>query len=593
MSRFISVVAIVSVAACGRQAALGSAATDIGFPSSSATGVATYSGDRRPPTFPDAWPYKPGRAAVFGAHAMVASDGPLASQAGVEILQRGGNAVDAAVAVGFAMAVVFPEAGNIGGGGYMVIRMADGRTAALDYREIAPLAATRDMYLDESGKLTDKSVVGPLASGVPGAVAGLTAALAKYGTMSLKDVMAPAIRLAEQGFVVDSALGRSFANAARLIRQFNGAAVFLPNDKPIAVGTHLVQPDLARTLHRIADQGAPGFYTGETAKLIADEMRRDGGIITEQDLARYKPVWRDAIKSTYRGYTLLTMPPSSSGGVVVTETLNILENVPSLPPFGSTAYAHLLGSAYQRTFVDRNEKLADPAFATVPMQQLTDKAYARKLYATIGASRATPTSTVAKSMNEGTETTHYSVADANGNAVATTTTLNALYGSDVFVRGGGFFLNDEMDDFAAAPGKPNMFGLVQGEANAIQPGKRMLSAMSPTIVLDRDGGLLLVVGSRGGPRIITSTSQVILNVLDNHMILSDAVSAPRIHHQALPDSLSYERQGLSTAVTDSLRQMGYGVQSMGGVGLINAIMRVRGGYEGMSDPRSSGKPAGY
>jgi len=227
------------------------------------------------------------------------------------------------------------------------------------------------------------------------------------------------------------------------------------------------------------------------------------------------------------------------------------------------------------------------------MKQLTDKGYARKLYATIGASRATPTSTVAKTMNEGTETTHYSVADASGNAVATTTTLNALYGSGVYVRGGGFFLNDEMDDFAAAPGKPNMFGLVQGEANAIQPGKRMLSAMSPTIVLDRDGGLLLIVGSRGGPRIITSTSQVILNVLDHHMILSDAVSAPRIHHQALPDSLSYERQGLSTAVVDSLRSMGYGVQSMAGVGLINAIMRVRGGYEGMSDPRSSGKPAGY
>jgi len=304
-------------------------------------------------------------------------------------------------------------------------------------------------------------------------------------------------------------------------------------------------------------------------------------------------VWRDAIASTYRGYTLLTMPPSSSGGVVVTETLNILENAPALPPFGSAAYAHLLGSAYQRTFVDRNEKLADPAFASVPMKQLTDKAYARKLFETIGASRATPTSSVAKTMNEGTETTHYSVADASGNAVATTTTLNALYGSGVFVRGGGFFLNDEMDDFAAAPGKPNMFGLVQGEANAIQPGKRMLSAMSPTIVLDRDGGLLLIVGSRGGPRIITSTSQVILNVLDHHMILSDAVSAPRIHHQALPDSLSYEREGLSTAVVDSLRSMGYGVQSMAGVGLINAIMRVRGGYEGMSDPRSSGKPAGY
>jgi gamma-glutamyltranspeptidase / glutathione hydrolase len=495
--------------------------------------------------------------------------------------------------VGFAMAVVFPEAGNIGGGGYMVIRMADGRSAALDYREIAPLAATRDMYLDAQGNLTKKSVVGPLASGVPGAVAGLTAALAKYGTLSLADVMAPAIRYAEQGFIVDSAQARSYNGNARLIRQFNGADVFLPNGKPLAVGTRFVQADLARTLHRIAESGAQGFYAGETAKLIAAEMQRDGGIVTEADLSRYKPVWRDAVKSTYRGYTLLTMPPSSSGGVVVTETMNILEGFPAMPPFGSAEYAHLLGSAYQRAFIDRNEKLADPAFAQVPMQQLTDKAYAAKLRATIGHDRATPTSVEAKTMREGNETTHYSVADANGNAVATTTTLNALYGSGVYVRGGGFFLNDEMDDFAAAPGKPNMFGLVQGEANAIQPGKRMLSAMSPTIVLDRDGGLLLVVGSRGGPRIITSTSQVILNVLDQHMILSDAVSAPRIHHQALPDSLQFERNGLTPAVVDSLRQMGYAVAPTGGVGLINAIMRVRGGFEGMSDPRSSGRPVGY
>jgi gamma-glutamyltranspeptidase / glutathione hydrolase len=530
---------------------------------------------------------------VFGQHAMVASDAPLASQAGVEILQRGGNAVDAAVAVGFAMAVVFPEAGNIGGGGYMVIRMADGRMAALDYREIAPLAATRDMYLDEHGNLTDKSVVGPLASGVPGAVAGLTAALAKYGTMSLADVMAPAIRYAEQGFVIDAAFARSLTSNARLIGRFGGAGLLMPDGKPLVAGTRLVQPDLAQTLHRIADQGAAGFYSGKTAELIAEEMRRDGGIITAADLGRYKPVWREPVKSTYRGYTLLTMPPSSSGGVTVTETLNILEGFPTVPPFGSADYAHVLGSAYQRAFVDRNEKLADPAFASVPMQQLTDKTYAQKLRATIGRERATPTSTIAKSMREGMQTTHYSVADAHGNAVATTTTLNALYGSGVYVRGGGFFMNDEMDDFAAAPGKPNMFGLVQGEANAIQPGKRMLSAMSPTIVLDRDGGLLMVVGSRGGPRIITSTSQVILNVLDQHMILSDAVSAPRIHHQALPDSLQYERNGLAAAVIDSLKQMGYGVAPVSGVGLINAIMRVRGGYEGMSDPRSSGRPVGY
>lgn len=580
-------------AACSHPAPLNSGATDVGLPASSATGTAVYAGDRMKPSFPDAWPYKAGRAATFGEHAMVSADAPLASQAGVEILKRGGNAVDAAVAVGFAMAVVFPEAGNIGGGGYMVIHMADGRAATIDYREMAPAAATRDMYLDANGNLTDKSVVGPLASGVPGAVAGLTEALAKYGSLPLKDVMAPAIRYAEQGFVVDSAQARSYTSNARLLRRFAGAKVFLPNDKPLPYGTLLKQPALAATLHRIADRGAAGFYSGETARYIADQMKKEGGIITEADLARYKPVWREPVKSTYRGYTLFTMPPSSSGGVVVTETLNILEGFPSLPPFGSAQYVHDLGSTYQRAFIDRNEKLADPAFVPVPMAQLTDKSYAAKLRATIGQGRATPTSSLAKTMREGMETTHYSVADAAGNAVATTTTLNALYGSGVYVEQGGFFLNDEMDDFAAAPGKPNMFGLVQGEANAIAPGKRMLSAMSPSIVLDRNGGLLLVVGSRGGPRIITSTSQVILNVLDNHMILSDAVSAPRIHHQALPDSLMFERNGLWPAVQDSLKRMGYGLEPISGVGLINAIMKVRGGYEGMPDPRSSGRAVGY
>jgi len=552
-----------------------------------------YPTGTKPAVFPDAWPYKAGRAATFAEHAMVSTDAPLASEAGVEILKKGGNAVDAAVAVGFALAVVYPEAGNIGGGGYMVIHMADGRSAALDYREIAPLAATRNMYLDAEGNLTDKSIVGPMASGVPGAVAGLTAALAKYGSMKLADVMAPAIRYAEEGFVVDEALAGSLQSNWRLIAQFAGAEPFAPYRGNEGVGKTLKRPELAATLRRIAQQGAAGFYSGPTAEAIAEEMRGDGGIITREDLAKYQPVWRDPVVSTYRGYTLYTMPPSSSGGVTVTETLNILEGFPSLPPFGSAEYEHILGSAYQRAFVDRNEKLADPAFVPVPMNQLTDKAYANKLRATIGRDRATPTQSVSRPMREGNETTHYSVADAQGNAVATTTTLNALYGSGVYVRGAGFFMNDEMDDFAAAPGKPNMFGLVQGEANAIQPGKRMLSAMSPTIVLDRDKSLLLVVGSRGGPRIITSTSQVILNVLDHHMILSDAVSAPRIHHQALPDTLQYERNGLFPAVVDSLKQMGYGVSAIGGVGLINAVMKVRGGYFGMPDPRSSGKAVGY
>ena len=593
MRKFLLLFGVAFVAGCHRQAAPPPGATDVGGQPRVMTGVAGYPPGTKPAVFPEAWPYKAGRAATFGQHAMISSDAPLASEAGVEILKKGGNAVDAAVAVGFALAVVYPEAGNIGGGGYMVIHMADGRAAALDYREIAPLAATRNMYLDAEGNLTDKSIVGPLASGVPGAVAGLTAALAKYGSMKLADVMAPAIRYAEEGFVVDEALAGSLQSNWRLISQFAGAEPFAAYRGNEGVGKTLKRPELAATLRRIAQQGAPGFYSGPTADAIAEEMRRDGGIVTREDLAKYQPVWRDPIVSTYRGYTLYTMPPSSSGGVTVTETLNILEGFPSLPPFGSAEYEHILGSAYQRAFVDRNEKLADPAFVAVPMKQLTDKAYANKLRATIGRDRATPTASVSRSMREGNETTHYSVADAQGNAVATTTTLNALYGSGVYVRGAGFFLNDEMDDFAAAPGKPNMFGLVQGEANAIQPGKRMLSAMSPTIVLDRDKSLLLVVGSRGGPRIITSTSQVILNVLDHHMILSDAVSAPRIHHQALPDTLQYERTGLFPAVVDSLKRMGYGISAIGGVGLINAVMKVKGGYFGMPDPRSSGKAVGY
>jgi gamma-glutamyltranspeptidase / glutathione hydrolase len=584
-------VLLLTLAAC-HHAPPPSGATDVGLPSRQATGAAVYTGDRRPATFPPAWKHVAGRAAVFGAHAMVASDAPLASQAGVEIMTQGGNAVDAAVAVGFAMAVVYPEAGNLGGGGYMVIHLADGRDAALDFREIAPLAASRDMYLDSEGKLTDKSVVGPLASGVPGSVAGLTAALAKYGTMPLAKVMAPAIRYADDGFIVDSAFARSVATDAKLIGRFGGADVFLPAGKPLAQGTLLRQPVLARTLRRIAERGADGFYKGETARMIAEEMRRLGGIITEADLAKYEVQWREPVRSTYRGYALLTMPPSSSGGITITETLNILEGF-DVAPYGSARWAHLLGAAYQRAFVDRNEKLADPAFHPVPIAQLTDKTYAARLRATIPAEHATPTPSVAQAMREGMETTHFSVVDAQGNAVATTTTLNALYGSGVYVSAGGFFLNDEMDDFAAQPGRPNMFGLVQGEANAIQPGKRMLSAMSPTIVLDRDGSLLLVVGSRGGPRIITSTSQVILNVLDQHMILSDAVSAPRIHHQALPDTLRFERNGLFPAVVDSLKAMGYAAAPYGGVGLINAIMKVKGGYEGMSDPRSSGRPVGY
>jgi gamma-glutamyltranspeptidase / glutathione hydrolase len=572
--------------------ALPSAATDLGVPQPLA-GEGVYWGDRRPGVFPAEWQHKAGKAATFGGRAMVVSDAPLATQVGVEILRRGGNAVDAAVAVGFALAVVYPEAGNLGGGGYMVVRMADGRTAALDYREVAPLAATRNMFLDERGEATDKSVVGPLASGVPGAVAGLVAGHARYGSLPLADVIRPAMRLATDGFVVDSALARSLNNASPLIAQFSGAATFLPSGAAPPPGALLRQPALARTLERIAARGADGFYRGETARIIADEMREMGGIITAEDLARYGAVWREPVRATYRGHTILSMPPSSSGGVTIAETLNILEGFDSLPPFGSTQHAHLLASAYQRAFVDRNEKLADPAFVSVPVAELTSKTYAARLRSTIDTARATPTRSLIPARTEGTETTHYSVVDAAGNAVATTTTINALYGSGVYIAGAGFFMNDEMDDFATRPGHPNMFGLVQGEANAVQPGKRMLSAMSPTIVVAPNDTLLLILGARGGPRIITSTSQVIINVIDHRMTLADGMSAPRLHHQALPDTLRHEQNGLTSGVIDSLTQKAWGVGPTGGVGLVNAIMRVRGGYHGVADPRSSGKALGY
>jgi gamma-glutamyltranspeptidase/glutathione hydrolase len=543
---------------------------------------------RRDVNFPAQWRFDAGREAAFAERSMIASNDSLASAAGNEILRRGGNAVDAAVAVGFALAVTYPEAGNIGGGGYMVIRMADGRAAALDYREMAPGASHRNMYLDASGKLTDESVVGYKASGVPGAVAGLTAALERFGSLPLADVMAPAIRLAEDGFVVDSALSASIARNRELIEQFDGARVFVPNGTPIAVGTRLRQPALARTLRRIAARGADGFYRGEVADSIAAGMQRGGGIITMADLARYQAEWREPIRSSYRGHTLLSMPPSSSGGVTVTETLNILETFDSLPAHGSARYSHFLAAALQRAFIDRNAKLGDPAFVQVPLAQLTSKEYARRLRATIDLERATPTREVERAIAEGTQTTHYSVVDGSGNAVATTTTINNLYGSGVYLASVGFFMNDEMDDFAAQPGKPNMFGLVQGEQNAIAPGKRMLSAMSPTIVLDPAGELLLVVGGRGGPRIISAVTQVILNVIDHRMSLADAVLAPRLHHQALPDTIRIEANGARPSTVDSLRAMGYGVTLGGTLASVNAVMRTRGGWSGVSDPRSEG-----
>jgi gamma-glutamyltranspeptidase/glutathione hydrolase len=507
-------------------------------------------------------------------------------------MRDGGNAVDAAVATGFALAVAYPEAGNIGGGGYMVIRMADGRVATLDYRETAPLAAARDMYVGGDGKVTGESVIGPKASGVPGSVAGMLEAHRKFGVMPLRKVMAPAIRLAADGFVVDSNFTRSLTADRYRIEGFEGKATFFPNGAPPQIGSRFTQLALARTLRLIADSGAAAFYRGSIADSIAAQMKRSGGLITKEDLAKYQAIWRTPIRSSYRGYGLIAMPPSSSGGTTVTEMLQILEAYGAPERFGSAERIHAVASASQRAFLDRNAKLGDPAFVSVPLSTLTSKTYARAVARTISRTHADPTAGLA-TLREGTETTHYSVVDQHGNAVATTTTLNDLYGSGVYIPSVGFFMNDEMDDFTSKPGVPNMYGLIQGEANAIAPGKRMLSAMSPTIVLDPKGNLLLVVGARGGPRIISATAQIILNVIDHRMSIADAMSAPRIHHQSLPDSIRLENGGFDSAAVARLDQMGHTTYELFGIGSAEAIMRVRGGYEGMPDPRSRGAAVGF
>ena len=537
----------------------------------------------------------PGRTRVTEAErAMVVSASPLASEVGRDILQRGGNAIDAAVAVGFALAVVHPEAGNIGGGGFMVIRLADGTVRTLDYREAAPAGATRDMYADQRGNPTDLSLTGALSAGVPGSVAGLVAAHRRYGKLPFRSVIAPAIALARNGFVLDSARSRSLdSDRERLYLFAASRRQFLPGGKSPAPGTRLVQADLARTLAAIRDNGTAGFYRGRVADLIVAEMQRGGGLITRADLARYRAIWREPITLRYRGHTIYSMAPSSSGGVTMGQFLNIVEGFGPLPPFGSAALLHLEAEAMRRAFLDRNVFLGDPAFVQIPLTQLLSKAHADSLRRQIDPARATPTPRAQAALSRGSSTTHYSIVDAAGNSVSTTTTLNNSYGSGVTVTGAGFLLNDEMDDFATTPGKPNMYGLVQGEANAIQPGKRMLSAMTPSIVLDPEGKLLLILGTPGGPRIITMVSQVISNVIDHGMTLADAIAAPRLHHQALPDSIRVERGGFRAAVLDSLRAMGHAVVEGQPWGSITGIIRSKTGWTGVPDPRASGGSAGY
>jgi len=540
------------------------------------------------------WPLAGMARVVDADRAMVVSGSPLASEAGRDVLRQGGNAVDAAVAVGFALAVVHPEAGNIGGGGFMVIRLAGGSTDALDYRETAPAGATRDMYLDARGEISEESITGHRSAGVPGSVAGLVEAHRKYGRLPFAAVIAPAIHLATEGFVLDAWHARSIAAAQERLARFPGSrASFLPSGAPPPEGSTLVQPDLGRTLEAIRDSGAAAFYRGRIADLIVAEMARGGGLISHADLAAYRAIWRRPVEIDYRGYRVYSVPPASSGGITMAEILNIMEGFGKLSPFGSPELLHREAEAMRRAFVDRNTWLGDPDFVRMPVDRLLSKSYAATLRKEIDPAHATPTPRFDPVARTGSSTTHYSVVDAEGNAVSSTTTLNNSYGSAVTVTGAGFLLNDEMDDFATVPGKPNMYGLVQGEANAIEPGKRMLSAMAPTIVVDRDGRPFLVLGTPGGPRIITMVYHVISNVIDHRMTLADAVAAPRMHHQGLPDSLQVERDGFPPATLRALAAMGHAIMIRGYWGDVEAIIRTPRGWQGVSDPRSGGGGAGY
>jgi gamma-glutamyltranspeptidase/glutathione hydrolase len=539
------------------------------------------------------WPWTDSTRVAFGQHAMVAAGNVIASQVGVDVLRRGGNAIDAAVAVGFAMAVVDPEAGNIGGGGFMTIRLANRSVHFLDFREQAPAAATPDMFLDSLGQATDRSRRGHLASATPGSVLGLHEAHRQFGRLPFRDLLEPAIRLARGGFVVDAKRSRSIrADSTLLASHPASLRIFLPGGRVPEAGDTLVQADLARTLEAIRDHGADGFYRGWVADAFVTEMRQGGGLITHDDLQRYRVIWRAPVALQYRGYTIYSAPPVSSGGLTMGIMLNVLAGLPQVPPFGSAALLHLETETMRRAYILRNSIMADPAFVDNREAWLLSAALADSLRGSIDLARATPTLVLAGAAGTGS-TTHYSVVDVEGNAVSTTTTVNDLFGSGVTVTGAGFLLNDIMDDFTAAPGRPNSWGLIQGHQNAVAPWKRPLSSMTPTIVLDPEGNLLLVLGSRGGATIITQVYHVIANVIDHRMTLRDAVSAPRIHHQALADVLRVDRDGFLPAVLDSLRAKGHELRVAGVGGDVEAIMRVRGGWEGVSDPRSGGGAVGY
>ena len=560
------------------------------------------------------WPQQ----AVRAAHGMVATDEELGSQAGVEILKRGGNAVDAAVAVAFALAVVEPAAGNIGGGGFMLIRLADGKATFLDYRETAPGKATRDMYIGKDGKLDEEaSVIGYRSVAVPGTVAGLALALKTWGSMKLADVMAPAILLAENGFPISESLAHEFEQERKGLQRFAARRhIFLNDGKMFQPGDTLRQPELAATLKRIARKGATEFYNGETARMLVDDMSRLGGLITLDDLAKYQPKIREVLQAKYESnghaWEVLTSPPPSSGGIAIIEALNMLQSVP-LKGWDDVESVHMVAEVMRRVFADRAAYLADPDYSNVPVAGLTDPCYAKEVSATIDSQRASSSKVIKAgnphtcgvaahnapirqtlvSLGEGPHTTHFSVVDAAGNAVASTYTLNDSYGSHA-TSSAGFLLNDEMDDFTTQPGVPNaLFGLMQSEANAIAPGHRPLSSMTPTILL-RDGKLSFVTGSPGGPTIISATLLSVLDWMRLGMEPQVAINAPRFHHQWLPDRILMERT-FSDSLESALNARGHATHRVGHIGLVNAIAidPATGDRLGAADPRHDGAAVGY
>ncbi|KAF0857197.1 gamma-glutamyltransferase [Pantoea dispersa] len=530
---------------------------------------------------------------VKAQHGMVASVDAMATRVGVDILKQGGNAVDAAIAVGFALAVTHPQAGNLGGGGFMLLRTAAGRTTAIDFREMAPARASRDMFLDKQGNADSKlSLTSHLASGTPGTVAGFALAAQKYGTLPLSTLLAPAIKLAREGIIVNDALADDLATYGKenLINHDNSRAIFYKADgQPYQKGDRLVQKNLAHSLQLIAQQGPDAFYKGKIADEIAAEMAQHGGLIGKADLAAYRAVERKPVSGSYRGYEVFSMPPPSSGGIHIVQILNILENFDLAKwGFGSADAMQVMAEAEKYAYADRSEYLGDPDFVKVPQQALTSKAYAKTLAQQIDVNKARPSADIKPGKlapYESNQTTHFSVVDKDGNAVAVTYTLNTYFGSGVVAGNSGILMNNEMDDFSAKPGTPNVYGLVGGEANAIQPAKRPLSSMSPTIVA-KDGKTWLVTGSPGGSRIITTVLQMVVNSIDFGMNVAEATNAPRFHHQWLPDQLRVEK-GFSPDTLRLLEAKGQHVKVLPAMGSTQSIMIGPDGMRyGASDPRS-------